>query len=335
MQKKFTTQPPLFVHAADFDHPILHGLDDAEAVIDWSELERLMSPVYGAKTGRPSYPLLTLFRSLLLGIWYRLSDEQLAQCLFRDLLFRKFCRFELDGDVPDATTLGRFRMKLVEHDLWELLLGEVNRQLETSNIIITEGRVNIIDATAVEAAQSGSGKDKQGEPTMDAEAGWHVKADSRGRNKATFGFSVHSGVDEDGFIHRQTVTAGNVHDSRECDTLLLGDEAALYADAAYSSRATRDVLARFGIEDRVQRKGYRGQPLSEDDKIRNAEIAVIRSTGERPFAAYKHHYGLTRTRFLGLAKNLTFFGTAAIAHNIRKAAKFLRLYGVREPVLLG
>jgi len=202
MQKTFTTQPPLFVHSADFDHPILHGLDEAEAVIDWSELERLMSSIYGSKTGRPSYPLLTLFRSLLLGIWYRLSDEQLAACLFRDLLFRKFCRLELDGSVPDGTTLGRFRAKLVEHDLWELLLGEVNRQLEAKHIIVTEGRINIIDATAIEAAQSGSGKDKNDKPTRDAEAGWHVKADSRGRNKATYGFSVHTGVDEDGFIHR-------------------------------------------------------------------------------------------------------------------------------------
>jgi IS5 family transposase len=53
-------------------------LDGAEAVIDWSELERLMPSIYGSKTGRPSYPLLTLFRALLLGICYRLSDEQLA-----------------------------------------------------------------------------------------------------------------------------------------------------------------------------------------------------------------------------------------------------------------
>ena len=69
MQKSFTTQPPFFVHAGDLDHPILHGLDDAEAVLDWCELERLMSSIYASKTGRPSYPLLTLLRSLLLGIW--------------------------------------------------------------------------------------------------------------------------------------------------------------------------------------------------------------------------------------------------------------------------
>ena len=52
-------------------------------------------------------------------------------------------------------------------------------------------------------------------------AGWHVKDDSRGRPKSTYGYSVHAGVDEDGFIHRQSVTPGNVHDSQERDTLLL------------------------------------------------------------------------------------------------------------------
>ena len=121
---------------------------------------------------------------------------------------------------------------------------------------------------------------------------------------------MHTGVDKDGFIHRQTVTLGNVHDSRERDRFLLGDEAVLYADAAYSSRATRDKQARLGIADRVQRKGYRNHPLS---------------------AADKRCYGLGRTRFLGLAKNTTVYGLAAIAHNIRKGARFLGLYGVAEP----
>jgi transposase, IS5 family len=164
--------------------------------------------MYSSGTGRPSYPLLTLFRALLLGIWYRLSDEQLSQCLVRDLLFRKFCRLELDSTIPDATTLGRFRTKLVAHDLWELLLGEVNLQLEKKNIIMTEGRISIVDATPIEAAQSGNAKDKDGQPTKDADAGWHVKEDARGNMKSTYGYSVHTNVDEDGFIIRQEVTAG-------------------------------------------------------------------------------------------------------------------------------
>ena len=43
-------------------------------------------------------------------IWYGLPDVQLAQCLYQDLLFRKFYRLELGGAVPEASTLGRFRL---------------------------------------------------------------------------------------------------------------------------------------------------------------------------------------------------------------------------------
>ena len=113
-----------------------------------------------------------------------LSDVQLSQRLSRDLPFRRFCRLELGGGVPDATTLGRFRSRLVKHDLWELLLGEVNRQLEEQHIAVTEGRIHIVDATPVEAARSGRGKRKDGAAVRDPEAGLHARKDSRGRMKA-------------------------------------------------------------------------------------------------------------------------------------------------------
>ena len=65
----------------------------------------------------------------------------------------------------------------------------------------------------------------------------------------------------------------------------------------------------------------RNNPLSAENSKRNDEIAVIRAGGERPFATYKSRYGLARTRFMGLAKNMTAYGIAAIAHNVRKGAK--------------
>ena len=111
---------------------------------------------------------------------------------------------------------------------------------------------------------------------------------------------------------------------------MLGEEAALHADTAYSSQAKREKLDQYGIDDQVQRKGYRGHTLSKADLVRNKEIAVIRSGGERPFAIYKSRYGLARTQLMGLAKNLTLFGLAANAHNIAKGAKFLALYGLPD-----
>ena len=121
-----------------------------------------------------------------------------------------------------------------------------------------------------------------------------------------------------------------MHDSVERDTPLLGDETALYADAADSSKATRDKLERFVIADQVQRRGYRNKPLSAKGRRRNDAIAVIHAGGEWPFATYKSRYGLARTRFMGLAKNMTAYGIAAIAHNLRKGANFLTLYGLPD-----
>ncbi|ORU93925.1 MAG: hypothetical protein A6F72_07905 [Cycloclasticus sp. symbiont of Poecilosclerida sp. N] len=81
----------------------------------------------------------------------------------------------------------------------------------------------------------------------------------------------------------------------------------------------------------MQRKGYRGKPLSKQEHARNKAIAATRAGGKRSFATYKRHYGLGRTRFMGLAKNATVSGLAAMAANSRKGAKFLTLYGMPEP----
>jgi len=49
----------------------------------------------------------------------------------------------------------------------------------------------------------------------------------------------------------------------------LGSEAAVYADAAYVSRARRKKLERFGIDDQAQRKGYRGHPILDANSAKN------------------------------------------------------------------
>jgi IS5 family transposase len=140
MRNSFETEPARFISSPVLDHPSFQGLDDTEAVMDWTRLEGLMGEIYTSTTGRPSYPFLTLFRSLLQGICYKLSDEQLAASLARDSLFRRFCSLELSRGIADATTLGRFRQKLVQYDLWERLLGEGNCQLEAQQVIMSQGR---------------------------------------------------------------------------------------------------------------------------------------------------------------------------------------------------
>ncbi|MGV6848105.1 MAG: transposase [Marinibacterium sp.] len=154
MRREFISQAALFVGPELEDPPAVHALDGIEAVIDWSRIEPLLPQ--GAKgKGRPGYPALTLMRALLLGLMHGLSDVRLEAQLARDLAFRRFCRLEIDAGTPQASTLGRFRMALEAEGRLDAVLDEINRQLAQSGVIITQGRIAIVDATVMEAARSG------------------------------------------------------------------------------------------------------------------------------------------------------------------------------------
>lgn len=311
------------------DHEALHALDDVEDLFDWSSFERRLKKLYPSHAGRPSHPVLMLFRILLLGHLYKVtSDVQMEKLLARDLLFRRFCGLSSDQQPPSHDTISRFRRKLAGAKLWDNLLDEVNAQLMTKGILIKAGQVSIMDATVVEAHQvEGATKDK--------EAGWCVKKDARGKEGSTYGYKIHSNCDEDGFILRQEVTSGNVYDGNKRDDLLTGDESQLYADSVYDSKEHRETLKARGIENRVQRKGCRHKKLSEADHAWNKEVAVTRAIIEHQFAEYKERYGLRRTRFMGLLMNAAHAGLAAIAHNLKKGTRFYQLYGIRDAVSVG
>ena len=136
------------------DHAALHALDDVEALFDWRSFERVLERLYPGKTGRPSHPVLMLFRILLLQHLYKItSDVQMESLLARDLLFRKFCGLSSDDQPPSHDTISRFRRKLAKAKLWDQLLETINTQLKAKHIIIQEGQVSIMDATIVEAHQ--------------------------------------------------------------------------------------------------------------------------------------------------------------------------------------
>ena len=50
------------------------------------------------------------------------------------------------------------------------------------------------------------------------------------------------------------------------EDLVVGDEAALYADGAYSSPRSRALVARTGMADRVQRRGAKHKRLGPENR---------------------------------------------------------------------
>ncbi|VTX49321.1 Uncharacterised protein [Neisseria sicca] len=58
--------------------------------------------------GRPAYPLLSMFKAVLLGQWHSLSDSELEHSLITRIDFNLFCRFD-ELSILDYSTLCRYR----------------------------------------------------------------------------------------------------------------------------------------------------------------------------------------------------------------------------------
>ena len=59
----------------------------------------------------------------------------------------------LEGHKPDASTLCRFRNRLVQHDLFDSLLRVVNQSLEVNGLKLAHGKYISSDATLIASAR--------------------------------------------------------------------------------------------------------------------------------------------------------------------------------------
>jgi IS5 family transposase len=256
---------------------------------------------------------LTLIRLLLLQQWYGLSDPGLEEAVDDRLSFRRFAGLPLDEGVPDHSTIWRFRQQLAGHGLAEAVFEEINRQLDALGLIVRRG--TLIDASIVAAAAKPPSAKEGAVSERDPDASWTTK-----NGQSTFGYKAHIAVDEGSNLIRDAILTGaDLHDSQAARDLIQGDEAAVYADKAYGSKALREELAERGIKDGLMYKAARNRPLKNWQVWFNKAVSPIRSGVERGFATMKRHYGFTRVRYLGLARNACALNLMCTAINLRRA----------------
>jgi transposase, IS5 family len=290
-------------------------LDRLGSLVKWYRFEKLLSHLRDeAGPGRPGYPVLVLFRALLLQSLYGLSDREVEEALGDRLSFKRFVGLSLEDAVPDHTVLNRFRNQLVEQGLLEKLFGELDRQLENAGLILKRG--TMLDATLIQAV---SVPPKQDRPSNDPDARF---AKRQGKSGSTFGYKAHMGVDEgSGLIRAVLTTPANVNDTTPADDLIRGDEAAVWADAAYDTHARRARLKAEGKKPRIARRPNRHHPdLPARLKRYNRLIARRRAAVETTFATLKRRMRLTCIRYVGLIKASAQVLLASIAFNMRRWA---------------
>ena len=282
--------------------------------VDWHGLERVCEPAYAFGIGRPSIPIVVAIKCLILQYLYDLSDPELEDALIDRLSFQRFTRLTFDSDIPDYSTIWRFRERLIHAGLYKALFEAIICQLETRGYVVRKG--TIVDATLVKAARKHHAR-PEGEPEspqQDREA----TTTKRG-NKVYYGYKGHIGMDqESGIIREVSFTTASVHDSQEFANLLAGDERAIFGDKGYANDEVKRHCRRRGIYYGILDKGYRGRPkLSPRQKHRNRIKSKIRSAVERPFAHFKHLMGYTASRYVTLARNGFHFISLCMIENIR------------------
>ena len=296
-------------------NPRLERIDDA---VDWERLGQVVAGVHAAPRGRPSYPPLLMVKVLLLQQWYTLSDPQMEEALSDRLSFRRFVGLGLEDDTPDHSTISRFRAALEAAGLSERLFEVLTAQLEAQGLMLKAG--TLLDATLVAAhvrrppLAAGRGASSATDP----DAAWTQTG--RG-TRSPFGYKLHLGVDADtGVVRRAVLTPANVYESTVADTLVSGDEQAVYADRAYESKHRRQWLREQGINDRIMHRANKHQPeLTVWQQRRNALIEQRRALVEKVFGTLKRSYRYHRVAYDGLGRNGVEMWFKLMAYNLRKA----------------
>ena len=289
----------------------LHGL------VRWYRFEKVLSGLRDDGPGRPAWPLLVMFKALLLQALYGLSERELEAALGDRLSFRRFVGLSIEDAVPDHTTLNRFRNGLAQAGLLEKLFSELDRQLDQAGMILRRG--TMLDATLIEAvsAPPRTGRDGQEHPSKDPDAAFAKRS---GKAGSTFGYKAHVGVDDGfGMIRSVITTPANINDTTPADDLILGDEKVVWADAAYHTHGREAALRAQGVKPRLMRRPNKHHPeLPPRLKRYNRLIARRRAAVETTFATLKNRMGLSAIRYVGLAKARAQVLIAAMAFNMRR-----------------
>jgi transposase, IS5 family len=293
-------------------------LDKVDRLIDWKPFEEKLSRIYSSPHGRPSHPVLLLFKSLLLQAWYNLSDYALEEVLDDRLSFRRFAGLSVSEKAPDHSVFSRFRDQLIQHNLHEQLFNELDRQLENRGLIIKRG--TLVDATVIEAAPKTPHQNEDGtagKSPVDPEADWTKKG-----GRYLFGYKAHVGVDQESeLIRRIAMTPAHVHDGEMLEKVISGDEDWAFADKAYDSSKNHHILREKNVENGILMKGTRKRKLSRVEKMCNRVLSKFRCPVERIFGTLKRSYRYCRARYLGLRKNALQLTVMSMAYNLRRMEK--------------
>ena len=283
-----------------------------------------------SNAGRPRWDAVLMFKVLVLGKLFGMSDRALVYSLKVRLDLLDFLGLALRGAKPDEKTIWHYRERLGEEAMAELF-GHFEGFLRKRGFAAQCGR--IVDASIVAVPVQHNRREenariKAGTPPAEWEASPAKRrrkdVDARWTKKngrSYYGYKNHICIDSRHKIIRSyTTPPASAHDGREGRKLVVGadnDSPEVYGDSAYRSQDMENWLGEQGLVSRINRKGCRRRPLGDSEKAANRVRSKTRARVEHVFGAHTA-IGANFLRSIGRARAAVGIGLANLVYNFKR-----------------
>ena len=287
-----------------------------------------------SKGGRPPFDVILMWKMALLGMWYGLGTNIIEFMVNDRLTFQRFLGIGLGDKVPDSNTLWDFKNALALGGVDRQLFDMFTEKMEKMGIITRKG--SIVDATFVDAPRQrntyeeneiikgGNIPEEWEKPEnkhklsqKDTDARWAKKGD-----ETHFGYKDHVKVDDSSkMIVDFSVTHAAVHDSQEFVNLIDEKDNVVSADAAYVGEDfKKQIHEKCGkkVDLKINEKGYRNKPLTDEQKAENREKSKVRSRVEHVFGFMTVSMGGIIVRTIGLSRAKAEIARRNLAYNLKR-----------------
>jgi len=305
-------------------------------LLDWGSISKVISDHYQkgkSATGKPSYDGLLLFKMCLLQTWYGLSDYEVEDRVNDSISFGYFCGLTIDQVAPDHSTLSRFRSSMTKSGAFDILFKEINRQLESHQIIVKTGA--IVDASVIDTPLKPKGKtkhtitqdredeqelaiDKEYASSVDTDASWLKK-----RGKYHYGYKKHYVTDNEGLVLGVVTTKASTNEIANLEEVLdaadLPKNIPLKADKGYQSAKNATLLVNKGLKNHILKKAKKNKSLTVWEKRFNKIVGKTRFKVERTFGGIKRWFSGGMARYRGVEKMHTQNLIEAVCYNLYRS----------------
>lgn len=318
-------------------------LESISKVIDFEMFratleEKLLNTNKKSNAGAKPFDVVMMFKVLILQRYYGLGDKQVEYQILDRTSFKTFLGFDSGDKIPDEKTVWLFRENLTNAGVIAELFNQFISYLESKELIFNEGK--LVDASFTLAPRQRNTREEN-QKIKNGEGGelWndnphkkrHKDIDARWtkkNNETFYGYKNNIKVDTNSkFIDKFTVTDASVHDSQPLDDLLdEKDEGQdFHADSAYTGEEQEKTISKNKMINKVNEKGYRNKPLTEEQKISNRQKSKTRARVEHVFGFMEQSMNGLFIRSVGKVRATGIIGLINLTYNLFRYEQTIRL----------